>query len=354
MDTTKKGDGDGIFIQAPPYLDNGNIVIPECKVEITECYFNDCKKRGVKVATIGSTIKNCVMRGEFWFACIDLQYGNCDILNCDLKNESDYNGSITSCIISSDGGFTVDGCKISAPYIYVDPDTSESKATYHPGIRFNSRLPASVIPDETIWDDCYIVNCEFDGVSRGVFAYDSNQNPPTYKCRGIHIIDCKFGDFNQSHCVDISPTRFSSIDVFEMIDFQLDYGDDRFTVASKITNQPFTYPLGIGVTINECFNYYSKYWLNEPMSGYDGLPSCPHGKVIYSGNNMGGITYKRYTGHGSFIRGDKDPNTYTATLAKQLLYNSKVGDIFVNTSTGQLYVCTAAGTSSSIGTWTEK
>lgn len=354
MDTTRKGDGDGIFIQAPPYNSNGEIVRPMCKVKITECYFENCKKRGIKVATIGSEITNCVMRGEFWFACIDLQYGNCTIKNCVLENKSDYNGSITSCLISSDGGFTVDGCYMTAPYTYVNPDTEETKDTYHPGVRFNSRLGASVIPDSEKWDDCWITNCYFDGVSRGVFAYDSNQNPPTYKAKGIHIINCRFGRFNQTHCVDISPTRFSEIDVFEMIDFKLDYGNNRAEVATKITDPKFTYPLGIGVPVTMCFNYYSNYWENEPMSGYDGLPNCVHGKIIYSGPDMGGISYKEWNPYSSLIIGNRNPNEITTTLAKQLLYNSKIGDRYICNADGKLYICSSAGTSSTVGTWTEK
>lgn len=353
MDTTQKGDGDGIFIQAPPYLEDGEVVYPECKVEISNCYFDGCKKRALKVATIGSRITNCVMRGEYWFACIDLQYGNCYVENCVLENLSDYNGSITSCFISSDGGFTVKDCWMSAPYTYVDPDDGSSTPTYHPGVRFNSRLPASVIDDDVKWDDCWIIGCTFDGVSRGVFAYDSNDNPPTYDIRGIHIMNCYFGDFNQSHCVDISTTRFNSIDVFEMVNFQLRYGDTRQEVAAQITRNTFTYPLGIGCTINRCFNYYSDYWLNEPMSGYDNLPDCVHGQIIYAGDNMGGITYKRYSGSGSIIKGDRNPNNTTATLARQLLYNSKLGDIYIDASGGAVYICTTAGAQSSIGTWTQ-
>lgn len=46
-----------------------------------------------------------------------------------------------------------------------------------------------------------------------------------------------------------------------------------------------------------------------------------------------------------------EPSTITSTLSKQLLYNSKVGDMYTNTSNGDIYVCTVAGTSSSIGTW---
>ena len=66
---------------------------------------------------------------------------------------------------------------------------------------------------------------------------------------------------------------------------------------------------------------------------------------------MSGIRYKEYTAHGSRIYGTRDPNTTTATIAKQLLYNSKKGDLYTDTATGKIYRCTAAGTADSIGTW---
>lgn len=352
-DTTRTGDGDGIFIQAPPYIEDGKIVKPYCTVEITNCYFNHCKKRGVKVATHGAVIRNCVMNGEYWFACIDLQYGHCYVEKCRLENKSDYNNSITSCFISADGGFTVKDCYMTAPYLFTEEDGTKTK-TFHPGVRFDARQRASVIPKNEKWDSCYIVGCNFDGVSRGVFAYNSNKDADTYSVKGIHIIDCVFGDFNQSHCVDISTTMFNSIDVFEMIDFMLIYGSDRHEVAEKITRNSFTYPLGIGVPVKLSFEYYSKYWKNEPMSGYVGLPNAVHNNIVYSGDNMGGIVYKKYGDCNSVIYAEKSPNEITQTLAKQLLYNSRVGDVYINRTNGGLYVCTNAGTSSSIGNWTEK
>lgn len=355
MDTTRKGDGDGIFIQAPPYIDSsGKVVKPQCKVEINECYFNNCKKRAVKVATFGSKIKNCYMDGEYWFACIDAQYGSLDIENCALINKSDYNGSITSAVIFAFGDCTIKNCKISAPYTYINPDDESKKDTFHPGIRFDSRHGTNIIPASEKWGDIVIDNCLFDGVSRGVLAYDSNQNPPTYAVSGLYITDCTFGEFNQAHCIDIGESRFSSIDVFSFTNFRLLYGDDRFEVAEKIDNVEFKYPLGIGVPVKLSMSCYSNYWLNEPVGGYNKLHNTPHGKIVYSGDNMGDITYQEHTGHGTISRGKRNPADITTTLAKQLLYNSKIGDIFINTSNGNLFTCTVAGDDTSIGTWTQR
>lgn len=350
----KKADGDGIFVQAPPYEDgDGNIVYPDCRVVISGCRFYDCKKRGVKVAAHGVTIEGCVFEGDFWYAGVDLQYGHCTVRSCHIVNTSDYNGSVTSALVASDGGFSVIDCYLSAPYY----DAENTRDTYHPGIRCTTRLPASVIGADAVWDVIYIDGCYFDGVSRGVQLYNSNTGAVTYRLRGLEITGCRFGAINQTHGVNVSTTLFSEIGVFVFTDFRFDYGNNRTAVNEAMAaahpglDREFKYPVGIGVPVTLSFVLCSKYWTDEPMSGYDGLPDCPHALVVYSGGNMGGIVYKRYTAHGSYLVGTRNPADVTATLGKQLLYNSKIGDQYTNRTDGTVWVCVGAGGTESVGTW---
>lgn len=341
----KKGDGDGIFIQNPPYVSNDDLILrDDCRIVVRNCIFTDCKKRGIKSSAYGTLIENCVFSGAFWYAAIDMQYGHNIVRHCHVINTSDYNNSVTSGIVASDGGFTVEDTYFSCPYY----DAPSSKNTYHPGIRFTTRLPASVIAASEPWDDCKIVNCYFDGVSRGVFAYNSNSDADTYKIKSIDIIGCRFGRFNQSHCVNISNTMFNEIDSFKFIDFELDYGTNRDDVKTVLSD--FSYPIGIGLDPVLHNEIHSKKWTMEPRSGYDALPTSPSGYIEFIG--VGRISYKRYTAHGSEIYGTVSPTGLTATREKQLMYNSKIGDKYTNTSNGDIYVCTEAGTGSSIGTWT--
>lgn len=279
------------------------------------------------------------MDGEMWYAGIDCQYGHADIDGCTVINKSDYNNSITSAIVASEGGVRVRRSTIKAQY---------GDYTYHPGIRFNKRIPASVAPDTTLWDDIYIEDCYFDKVSRAVYGYVSDETVPV-PAKGIHIKNCRIGDFNQARAVEISDTMFSSIEAFELVDFRFDYGSNRTEVKEK--NAEFKYPVGISLNPTISFDLHSKHWTDEPMSGYDGLPTSPHARIIYAGSNMGNIYYKEYTGHGSRLYGNRAPDTITSTLSKQLLYNSRIGDLYTDTTAGKVYICTAAGTSNSIGTW---
>ena len=345
-----KADGDGIFIQAPPYLDgNGNLVIPEARISVEHCIFSACKKRGVKVAARGVSIDDCIFGGAFWYACVDWQYGHGRISRSVLYNTSDYNGSITSAMVTSDGGVEVDGCLFSAPYVYVDPDTGERTNTFHPGFRLGKRLGSSVIGADVAWDPICIDRCRFDGVSRAVFAYNSEGDTTGYTLAGLEITDCEFGEFNQAHVVELNSTMFQRILAYRFTDFRFDYGANRTEVAA--VNSKFTYPHTSNSEFVHSFELYSRHWENEPMSGYNGLPNADHMRIIYSGSGMGSITYKEYTAHGSLIRGSKAPEATTSTLSKQLLYNSRVGDIYVDSTTGDMYRCTTKGTDSTIGVW---
>lgn len=350
-----KGDGDGIFIQMPPYIaSDGSLITLDCKIIVEGCVFKNCKKRGIKSRAYGVEIRNCSFEGAFWYACIDLQEGHNTVRNCKLINTSDYNNSVTSALVASDGGFTVEDCTICAPYYNSEDGTN----TFHPGIRTTTRLPQSAISDETPWDAIRIHRCYFDGVSRGVYVYNSNEGATTYTLEGIEITDCRFGVFNQTQAVNVSATVFSEIGVFRFTDFRFDWGINRTEVKAAMAaylpdlDRQFVYPVGIGVNVTRSFELYSRYWIDEPMSGYDGLPTAYHTCILYEGGNMGGITYKKYTTHGSELVGTRDPASVVSTLGKQLLYNSKIGDRYINSSNGSIWICTAAGSSSTVGTWT--
>lgn len=354
MDTTVKGDGEGIFINIPPYLDEyGNRQTPNPLIEIEKCAFYECKKRGIKTASHGVEIRNCDFQGASYLASIECQYGHNYIRHCRVINTSDWNRSVTSCIVIDDGGMTIEDTYMSAPYTYVDPETEETKNTYHPGVRLNTRLPASPVPDNEPWDTIYITRCTMDGVSRAVFANDSNAGASgKYTLSGLEIRECVFGGFNQPHCVDISSTIFLSIDVFKLVDYKLSYGNTRNVV--KQFNNDFTYPIGIGVPVLLDYENYSCYWRDEPQSGYDGLPTTvTHAKIVWAGSNMGGqVTYKEFMGSkGSFIRAEKNPGEIDQTLSLQLLYNSRAGDILVNYLNGTVWICRGSSSDTDIGIW---
>lgn len=335
-----KADGDGIFIQAPPYQQDGSIEWRnDIKMSVEGCIITGCKKRGVKIASVGVKVSYCTIYGDMWYAGIDAQYGHALIENCYVKNTSAYNNSVTSAVVSSEGGMTVRDCFLSAPY---------TESEYHPGVRFVKRIPDSVIPSSEPWDNVYVERCHFDQVSRAVFAYTSDLASPA-PAKGIYIRDCRIGDLGRERAVEISPTMFSSMEAFAFTDFRFDGGKNR-TELQKI-NPEFVYPVGIGVQPTISMELYSRHWENEPMSGYDGLPDCPQAKIVYAGPGMGDIKYKEYTGHGSTIFGIKAPDEISTTISKQLLYNSRAGDEFTDTDSGKKYICTAAGTADSIGTW---
>lgn len=338
--TSTKGDGDGIFIQAAPYESGSEIITPICKIHISNCTFEACKKRGVKSAIYGVTIDNCRFEGDFWYACVDMQYGHTILKNSRLINTSDYTGSITSAVVTCDGGIIIDNCYLSAPY----------SSDNHPGIRLHTRLGANVFGTDVPWDTCKINNCHFDKVSRGLYVYTGTEGAATYILKGLEVTNCRWGIFNKEYGIQINTEVFESIGSLKFTDFQFDYGYSRSEVREVFSK--FVYPIHIEIPVTNNFEVYSAYWKDDPMSGYADNPTSVHARIVYEGN-MSGITYKEFTAHGSRLRGTKNPADYTATMALQCLYNSKVGDIYTNTSNGTIWFCIGNGTESTIGTWTQ-
>lgn len=336
---TIKADGDAIFVQSIPYSDDGTVVYPESKIVIRGCYFNNCKKRGVKLASLGTVVENCVFDGEYWFACIESQYGHSKIRNCRMYNGSDYTGSITSACVIGDGGVTIEDCWMSAPY----------SQTYHPGIRFNSRQSGSLVTGT--WDPIEIKRCTFDGVNRAVYAIDNSSSPSPDALEGLVIEDCYIKNLGAEHAFEIYGSRFSEIGVLKFLDYRFEDGKDRQEIKEK--HPQFSYPVETDTTMNVtmCYENHSSYWKNEVQSPYADLPQSIHSKIIHEGN-IGGVIYKEYNAYSSLIVGTRNPEDISATLGKQCLYNSRVGDRYINKSVGTLFLCTGAGTDTTIGTWT--
>lgn len=338
----KKADGDGIFIQNPPYLDGSTTVWMEPNIIVERNTITNCKKRGIKVASPGVTIRNCTFEGAFWYAAIDFQYGHGKAIDCNIKNTSNYTGATTAGITATDGGVEIIGCAICCPYT-----NTSGKQAYQNGIRLNPRLSASVIGADMPWDRFVVDNCYFNQVANAINV--SNDSTTTYTLKALEIIDCRFGtDSNTANVIGMG-AMFSSVGTFRMVDFRFDAGSTRTDV--KNFNSSFTYPASVISYTTDCYELYSRYWADSPVAGNATMPTSPNSKIIFSGN-ISGIFYKCYTAHGSEIWGSKAaPSDFTATLAKQLLYNSKIGDLY-HGSAGGVYVCTTAGASNSIGTWT--
>ena len=330
-----KADGDGIFIFAPPYTESSAVVWREPQILIEGCVFESCKKRGVKATADGVTVRNCRFSGAFWYAAIDFQYGHGQAVDCIIENTSDYTGGTVAGITLTDGGVAVRGCTIRCPY----------SGGYQNGIRMNPRLPASVVDAATAWPRCVFDNCYFDKVANAVNISASSDT--TYPLRGLEILNCRFGLSNAANVVSMG-AMFSAVGTFRMVDFRFDAGSTRADV--KAVNSSFSYPAASYTGTTDCYELYSRYWSDAPIAGNAAMPTSPNSRILFSGN-ISGIFYKCYTAHGSEIWGSKvTPADYTATLAKQLLYNSQIGDLY-HGSTGTVYICTAAGTADSIGTW---
>ena len=341
---TVKADGDGIFIQAPPYLNDAEeTIIPKTNILIQNCSFTDCKKRGIKATAWGVTVEDCTFRGEFWYACVDFQHGHGQVLRSVLENTSPYNGSITSALVTSDGGVEVQDCVLRAPY------TDSNGQSYHPGFRMGKRINSSIFGADVHWDPIRLDKCYFDQFSKGIFAYYSG-DATGYVLDGLEITNCRFGTSNGSHTVDLNQNMFQQILVYQFVDFRYDDGNSRSTI--KTINSAFLYPHSSTSQFVHSFELHSRYWEDEPMVSYGNIPEATHTRIIYEGSGMGHITYKEYTAGGSLIRGSRNPDAVTATLSKQLLYESRVGDLYINTTTGEVFTCTAVGTDSTIGTWT--
>lgn len=230
IDTSStKADGDGIFLNAPPYKDdNGNIKWYNCGITIKDCTFESCKKRGVKATTDGVTITNCTFTGDYWYAPIDLQFGHCTVDNCKISNTSGYNNSVTSGIVASDGGFTIKNCTISAPY-----KDSNGKQLYHPGIRMTERMSWTVIPKSESWDECVIESCTFDQISRAVYAYTGNTKADVYTLDGLTFNNCTIGTFNQAYPIEIKSSKFNKTGFFTMKDYKFKAGSTADAVKKK-------------------------------------------------------------------------------------------------------------------------
>ena len=340
---TLKADGDGIFIQAPPTLNNSVVDWKEdIRISINNCYFTTCKKRGIKVASPGVAIRNCVLNGDFYYAGIDAQYGHILIENCYVNNTSNYTQSITSAVVANDGGITIKNCTLKAPY---------GINSYHPGIRFNKRLPASIIPDSEPWDNIYIQQCFFDKVNYAVCGIVTDSSEPV-PCNGIYIRDCRVGENTAKNPFCIDSTLFTSVKAFALTDWSFDYGTNRAAVRSK--SAQFSYPLNVTILplCEISCEIHSGQWTDEPVPANSvSQPNCPYYRIVFAGEGMGNITYKEWKKTGSIIYGTRAPGEISSILSKQLLYYSKIGDLFVDISYGSLYICVAAGSSDTIGTW---
>ena len=341
-----KGDGDGIFIQAPPYLEEGEVVWrDDIRISIENCNISDCKKRGIKVASVGVAIRNSTITGAFYYAGIDAQYGHMLIENCTVINTSDYTESITSAVVATEGGLKVIDCTLKAPY---------TEYAYHPGIRMNKRLPASVIPNDIPWDSIYIERCYFDQVSYAVNGIVTGENDPL-PINGIYIRDCRIGRFNNNNPFTINGTTFSEIKSFELKDFYFDYGDSRDEIKNQLSS--FNYPLNVNILplITQSCEISSGRYEDEPVpsNSADGQPVCLNYRILFHGSDMGQITYREWKGCGSIAYGNRAPASLSNARSIQLLYYSKVGDKYVDISNGIEYICISAGSSGSIGSWAE-
>jgi hypothetical protein len=346
---TVKADGDGIFIQRPPYLDDGgNVAGIDQVIEIEGCIFENCKKRGVKSAAWGTVVRDCGFFGEFWFSAIEFQYGHGVVERCRVCNESNYTKSMTSGIIAGDGGVTIVDSDISCRYT-----NDDGSMGMHPGYRFNQRHTGSIFDASVPWDSCQVVRCYFNEVNYAILATTENAGVDTYTLSGIEIIDCRFGEFYMPYAVNIDTTVFHTIDVLRFVDFKFDCGRNRDMVREN--NSAFHYPINALHDATDTFEVYSKHWLHAPMNpGFH--PTSPHTKVIFSGDSVGGIggiREKVYTAYGSTIKGSKDPNNVVSTLGLQLMYGCKLGDEYTNISNGKKYTCTTAGTETTNGVWRE-
>ena len=350
------GDGDGIFIQIHPYLnDEGVAVFPEAKIIIDRCIFKNCKKRGVKGKVRGLIIENCIFDGDFYFAAIDMQVGHTTVRNCTINNTSNYTQTMTSAIVASDGGFTIENCKISAPYVNADGSLG-----WHPAIRYNTRLANDAIPDTMNYDICRIHNCYFDNCSRPIYANDTNSGATAkYVLEGLEVTNCRFGFFTSKYPLEIADTIFTAINVFKFTDFLFDAGKAKSEVVTTLTD--FKQPMYLNsVPVVYSFDLYSKYWRGLPMYASTRLTAY-HINVIFEDykDNMGGVYYKHYGKSNSTLIGTKNPSTVTTDgTAFQLLTGSQIGDVCIDKSNGNIYICTKAGeeyvdstNTGSIGTW---
>ena len=336
---------DGIFIQAPPYLSNaGETIIPNAQILIEQCSFYNCEKRGVKSAVWGVTVEDCTFSGAFRYACVEFQDGHGRVNRSVLENSYPYQNNATCVLAAGDGGVEIRDCVFRGRY------GSGGNVGYHAGFLMNKRYSTSIFGSDVHWDTVRVDNCYFDGCSCSIVAKQSGGTDAGYTLDGLEITNCRFGASDYNHTVELSNTLFRQILVYKFTDFRYDDGNDRITLGAA--NAAFLYPHTSNCIFVHAFDLHSRYWEDEPMSGYSNLPAATHTRILYEGGGMGVISYKEYTRGGSLIRGSQNPASITDARSKQLLLNSRVGDLFINTASGGVFVCTGAGTNSAVGTWT--
>ena len=329
----KKADGDGIFVQAPPFLNSDGSVEwrRDHKIIIENCVFKDCKKRAIKCAATCVTVRGCTISGAMWNSGIDARFGHLRVYDTYINNTSDYDGSFGCCIITCDGDFVADGCTFSAKY---------ADGSYRNAIRIDTRFSESVVPATMPYEKIRISNCFFDNVGYAVNAYSSGAK---MKLTSIEIENCRIGKFKIGNPFFISNTLIETIVV---TNWEFDAGKNRTEVKSEISE--FTYPITFNVDPTICCEIHSTHWESEPISNI--TPTSPNGYIEFTGN-IGGIVYKKYASYGSQFVGTADPMSVASTLGKQLLYKSKVGDIYKNKQNATVWICSMEGTSNEVGTW---
>lgn len=334
--SNKKADGDGIFVQAPPVLNNDGSVDwrREHKIIIENCVFKDCKKRAIKCAATCVTVRGCTISGEMWNSGIDARFGHIHVYDTYINNTSSYEESFGCCIKISDGDFIADGCTFLAKY---------ADDGYHSAIRIDTRFSESVVPTTTPYEKIQISNCFFDNIFYAVQVYSSETK---MKLTSILIENCRIGTFKSANPFVISNTLVDEIESLIIKDWKFDAGNNRTDV--KAVYSGFTYPIALNVDPTICCEIHSSNWKAEPISNV--TPTSPNGYIEFTGN-IGGIAYKKYTSYGSQFVGTADPMSVTSTLGKQLLYNSKVGDTYKNKQNATVWICSTAGTSDTVGTW---
>ena len=337
---TVKADGDGIFVQRPPYLDDsGKVAGIDQVIDIDGCVFKNCKKRGVKSAAWGTTVRDCVFEGEFYYAAVDLQYGHGTVDRCRIYNASNYTKSVTSGVVANDGGFTVRDTYINC--LYVNEDGTNGR---HPGVRMDKRQPGSIFDKTVPWDPILVERCHFDQINYGVYAGTSVSGVDTYRLTALEVLDCRWGAFYHGYGVFISSTVFDEVDVARFVDFRFDAGDTAAEVQA--VNSNFTLPIMVGADPTKAYEIHSRYWLDKVVTSSN-TPTAAHTSIVSVGEGC----RKEYTAYGSRIWGSGDPNVAGSSDAVyQLLRGSKVGDEYTDTATGRKYTCTAAG---GVGVWEE-
>ena len=336
---------DGIFIQAPPYLNSaGETIIPNAQILIQQCRLHNCEKRGIKSAAWGVVVEDCTFSGPFRYACVDFQDGHGQVHRSVLENTYPQSGSTVCVLAVGDGGVEVRGCVLQGV------SGSAENRGYHTGILLVKRYSSSIFGNEVHWDVIRVDDCYFKACACGLAAKQLEGAGAGYVLDGLEITNCRFGTSNGSHTVDLNQNMFRQILVYQFVDFRYDGGSSRS--ALKAINSAFSYPHTGTSQFVHSFELHSRYWEDEPMVSFSNMPEATHTRILYEGSGMGSITYKAYTSGGSLIRGSQNPDAVTSTLSKHLLYESRVGDLYINTTNGGVFTCTAAGTASTIGTWT--